>query len=204
MAIDVDRSYNIRFMGKSTRFLKKLMALFLVVLMSIESFAAAVSDNDGSAFITKAEFDSLKNNFQSQIDQYNTSIDAKIDGAIAAYLSGVKIEVSQTLNTVLKDWDKVTMRNYELANNYALPGTSFNVSFYGTGHQNNSNYEVYPSAYGLAAIGKNEKQKSGLKSVGLKVGQENYYNDISRNKFYWNGFITDYEEEIFMRTRTRT
>ena len=71
---------------------KKLLALFLVVLISIESFAAAVSDNDGSAFITKAEFDSLKNDFQSQLDQYNTSIDNKIDTAIASYLAGVKVD----------------------------------------------------------------------------------------------------------------
>lgn len=62
-----------------------------MLLLSFGSFAAVVSDNDGSAFITKAEFDSLKNNFQSQIDQYNTSIDAKIDGAIAAYLAGIRM-----------------------------------------------------------------------------------------------------------------
>ncbi len=74
------------------------MALFLVLLLSIESFAAIVSDNDGSAFITKAEFDSLKNNFQNQIDQYNTSIDSKIDGAIAAYLAGIR--VSKTIELV--------------------------------------------------------------------------------------------------------
>ena len=55
-------------MRKSTRIVKRIFALLLVVLMSIESFAAVVSDNDGSAFITKAEFDSLKNTFQSQID----------------------------------------------------------------------------------------------------------------------------------------
>ena len=78
-------------MKKSTRIVKRLLALFLVVLMSIESFGAVVSDNDGSAFITKAEFDSLKNDFQSQIDQYNTSIDSKIDGAIASYLSGIQV-----------------------------------------------------------------------------------------------------------------
>ena len=58
--------------------------------MSIESFAAAVSDNDGAAFITKAEFDSLKNEFQTQINQYNTSIDNKINGAISSYLAGAK------------------------------------------------------------------------------------------------------------------
>ena len=67
------------------------MVLFIVFVFCIESFGAVVSDNDGSAFITKAEFDSLKNNFQSQIDQYNTSIDSKIDGAIASYLSGISM-----------------------------------------------------------------------------------------------------------------
>ena len=66
--------------------------------MSIESFGAVVGDNDGSAFITKAEFDSLKNNFQSQIDQYNTSIDSKIDGAIASYLSGITLEKKSNLD----------------------------------------------------------------------------------------------------------
>jgi hypothetical protein len=90
-------------MKKGTRLLKKLMALFLVVLMSIESFAAAVSDNDGSAFITKAEFDSLKNNFQSQIDQYNTSIDAKIDNAIAAYLAGINVETKEKLRNLIEE-----------------------------------------------------------------------------------------------------
>ena len=78
-------------MNKSTRIVKKLLALFLVVLMSIESFAAVVGDNDGAAFITKAEFDSLKNDFQTQINRYNTSLDNKINGAIAAYLSGIKV-----------------------------------------------------------------------------------------------------------------
>ena len=58
-------------MRKSTRIVKRLLALFLVVLMSINTFGAVVSDNDGSAFITKAEFDSLKNDFQSQINNYN-------------------------------------------------------------------------------------------------------------------------------------
>ncbi|MBP3200655.1 MAG: hypothetical protein J6M39_03310 [Lachnospiraceae bacterium] len=46
-------------MRKSTRIVKRVLALFLVVLMSIESFCAVVGDNDGSAFITKAEFVAL-------------------------------------------------------------------------------------------------------------------------------------------------
>ena len=88
-------------MRKSTKIVKRLLALFLVVLMSINTMGAVVSDNDGAAFITKAEFDSLKNDFQSQIDQYNTSIDAKIDGAIAAYLAGLMVQKKGQVESVL-------------------------------------------------------------------------------------------------------
>ena len=91
-------------MRKSTRIVKRIFALLLVVLMSINTFGAVVSDNDGSAFITKAEFDSLKNNFQAQIDQYNTSIDNKIDGAIASYLAGISVSKTQTLPN---NYDKI-------------------------------------------------------------------------------------------------
>ena len=59
-------------MNKASRLIKRYVALFLVLLFSIESFAAVVGDNDGAAFITKAEFDSLKNDFQSQLDRYNS------------------------------------------------------------------------------------------------------------------------------------
>ena len=69
--------------------LKKALVLYFAFLLSINSFAAVVADNDGSAFITKAEFDSLKNNFQSQLDSYNTTIDSKIDSAIASSLAGI-------------------------------------------------------------------------------------------------------------------
>ncbi len=78
-------------MNKASRLIKRYIALILVLLFSIESFAAVVGDNDGAAFITKAEFDSMKNDFQSQLDRYNSSLDNKIDGAIASYLSGVRI-----------------------------------------------------------------------------------------------------------------
>lgn len=71
---------------------KKSLTIILVICAIGQSFAAVVSDNDGSAFISKAEFDSLKNTFQSQLDQYNTSIDSKIDNAISSYLAGVKVQ----------------------------------------------------------------------------------------------------------------
>ena len=81
---------------------KRALCLIFAFLLSINSFAAAVSDNDGSAFITKAEFDSLKNNFQSQIDQYNTSIDAKIDSAIAAYFAGIRMTTKEDIKTYVE------------------------------------------------------------------------------------------------------
>ena len=89
--------------------LKKALCLVFAFLLSINSFAAVVSDNDGSAFITKAEFDSLKNNFQSQLDSYNSSIDNKIDSAIASYLAGIKAEKTTTL--------PITYNNYKLIGN---------------------------------------------------------------------------------------
>ena len=89
-------------MKKSTRIVKRSLALFLVVLMSINTFAAVVGDNDGAAFITKAEFDSLKNDFQSQLDTYNSSIDNKIDGAIASYLAGITITKKEEVKTLIK------------------------------------------------------------------------------------------------------
>ena len=69
---------------------KKLLCLTMTFIFCFNSLAAIVSDNDGSAFITKAEFDSLKNNFQSVLDSYNSQIDSKIDSAIAGYLAGIK------------------------------------------------------------------------------------------------------------------
>ena len=46
-------------MNRIVRLIRRILALSLVFLFSIESFAAIVSDNDGSAFITKAEFVAL-------------------------------------------------------------------------------------------------------------------------------------------------
>ena len=88
-------------MKKSTSKFKRFFALFLVVLISIESLAAVVSDNDGSAFITKAEFEAMKLDFNSQIEQYNVSIDSKIDGAIGSYLAGINLEKKEEIENLL-------------------------------------------------------------------------------------------------------
>ena len=108
-------------MKRSTRIVKKSLALFLVVLMSINTFAAVVGDNDGAAFITKAEFDSLKNDFQSQLDRYNSSIDNKIDGAIASYLGGIKINKTGSAQSVLYKIN--SSKTVTFTNNWAVPVT---------------------------------------------------------------------------------
>ena len=88
--------------------IKRVSCISLVFLLSLNSFAAIVSDNDGAAFITKAEFDALKNDFQSQIDSYNTSIDNKIDGAIASYLAGIKLSTLEQIDSLYKqNQDKI-------------------------------------------------------------------------------------------------
>ena len=70
---------------------KQKLAWVLIVLMSIESFSAVVSDNDGAAFITQAEFDSLKNDFQTILNDFNTGIDARVADAIDTYVRGAKV-----------------------------------------------------------------------------------------------------------------
>ena len=65
-----------------------MIALFIVVLLNINSYAA-VGANDGSAFVTKAEFDALVNTFNEQMDSYQSGLNSKIDGSIANYLAGL-------------------------------------------------------------------------------------------------------------------
>ena len=104
-------------MNKKINTIKKILTLLLVFFFSIDSFAAAVSDNDGAAFITKAEFDSLKNEFKAQLDRFNTGIDNKIDNAISSYLSGVKVGKQHKENSLLRE----AMTNYVITFNQGNP-----------------------------------------------------------------------------------
>ena len=74
----------------------KVFIFLLVLLLNMNSIGAVVSDNDGSAFISKAEFDSLKTNFQSELDKKNSSISDKIDNAISSYLAGITFSQTPT------------------------------------------------------------------------------------------------------------
>ena len=98
--------------------MKKTLCIVVAILLSIECFAAVVSDNDGSAFVTKEEFENLKLDFNKQIDKYNSSIDNKIDGSIANYLKGITLN-SQPTN-LIKSFEATTGKKQTWM--YALPG----------------------------------------------------------------------------------
>ncbi len=104
------------------------MILF-VVFYSINIFAAAVSDNDGSAFISKPEFDSLKNTFQTQIDNYNTNIDNKIDAAIASYLAGINFAKTSTKRFAVGGGENVVIVKSDDATNLKFAKANIDFSF---------------------------------------------------------------------------
>ena len=87
------------FQNRIKRIIITLLCLFI---FSINSIAAIISDNDGSAFVTKSEFEALKKDFNNQIDKYNVSIDNKIDGAIATYLAGINLAKKGTRESLRK------------------------------------------------------------------------------------------------------
>lgn len=112
----------------------KKISIILILLLSINTFGAIVSDNDGSAFVTKAEFEALKISFNKQIDEYNASIDGKIDGAIAAYLAGINI--SELPTNYIDKLNSSTANGFRFINKIDDVGqatittdTTFNVAF---------------------------------------------------------------------------
>ena len=122
--------------------------MFFVITINICAFAAVVSDNDGSAFITKAEFDSLNNAFQSQLNQFNTQIDSKIDTAIAGYLSGVKAGrtdmLTNNLETLQKNYNVYwSGQTNGLATTRVPYGTEWQINIGGRGSAyGNSNINI--------------------------------------------------------------
>ena len=98
-----------------------LFILLLIICLNFNLYASIVSDNDGSAFVTKAEFESLKQSFSNQITNYNDSIDKKIDGAISSYLAGISLNKPITTNIINKSWEDVSSLNGVLENTYKVP-----------------------------------------------------------------------------------
>lgn len=117
----------------------KSIILLLICIYQSLCYAASVSDNDGSSFITKSEFDALRSSFQSQIDSYTQNIDSKIDTAIASYLAGIRlnneVELENLYNSYVSNWHvklkagktKPTALDYEIPVNGDLIADSTGI-----------------------------------------------------------------------------
>ena len=182
----------------NNKLFKKILSLMLVLLLSFNSFAAIVSDNDGSAFVTKVEFESLKSDFAAQIENYEKSLDGKIDGAIAAYLAGMRqvkvssrtIIMSNIEDATCLDLTSETYTKYKYGNPnldgklkiFGLPGQTFNTS----------RYYGYNTTI-IAGTGK-EGQRVILKNLDKTNKLASWYGYSKDTIEYYHLGSTDYRE----------
>ena len=181
--------------------LKRFAVLFLIVLMSINSFAGIVNDNDGSAFVTKAELEELKKGFANQITNYNTSIDSKIDGAIASYLEGVRLseKVPYTVEhqTGSDKWDYVKMMNFTPVEIEQVPNLNLNFGVFGSTLYYNATYRMcwYTNAdlkYKASRSSTATRNRKNCVDLGTEVKS---MAEVS-NECGWRGRSYDLEDAI--------
>ena len=80
------------------KIIRKSILMFMIVVLAGKTFSAVVSDNDGTAFISYSEYDSLRSDFQKVLDGFNTGIDAKIANAIAQYIKSANSETTEKVS----------------------------------------------------------------------------------------------------------
>ena len=160
---------------------KLVLCLFLVMALTISNYAAVVSDNDGSAFITKAEFEALKNDFADQVLNYNNSIDGKIDGAIASYLAGIRLSKKEDKKLFFYDWEKVTMLNTAIENVWKCPDVNLSLTF-GSATPLDGSYGYTGWAtrwWAIGAISYARSDTNYAKRLVVDAGPENNANDYA-------------------------
>ena len=165
----------------------------MVLFISIENFAAVVSDNDGSAFVSKAEFDALKNDFNDQITRYKDSIDNKIDGAIAAYLAGIKLAVYEKKDFVLKSWKKVTQLNYKPSVIWRVPYLNLYMSM----NESLSTTNWYEVAYANATITYDRPEANKQVIYMCDAGKE-LSTTTGPQYVTWKGRAINYKDKIIV------
>ena len=99
-------------MKKTYKMFTRLIAILSILAMSTNSFAA-VGGNDGSAFVTKAEFDALVNTFNEQMDNYAASLETKVDGAIANYLTSLDSTQTIALENYIEAAKNANIKNVQ-------------------------------------------------------------------------------------------
>ena len=121
-------------MRKLINLYKRNIAVFAIVLMSINTFATTAS-NDGSSFVTKAEFDKLMNGFNDRMNEYQAALNAKIDQAVSGYIAGMSAQAVLQLDNYAKLASDSNVNNIKFAA-WTTPQESKNV------HDINAGYGV--------------------------------------------------------------
>ena len=166
-----------------------MLALFIIVLLNINTYAA-VGANDGSAFVTKAEFDALINTFNEQMDSYQSGLNAKIDGAIANYLAGLSSVSVSTKNIMTATWKRISCLNGTISPEFALPNINI---FIGGGLCNNYNGTSFAKNYAQPLALRILYNSSTGTRKPLFIAENN---ERSIGKKYWGGVAEKYVETI--------
>ena len=177
-------------MKKFSKIGKRVLAFFLVALMNINSYAA-VGANDGSAFVTKAEFDALVNTFNEQMDNYEGNIVSKIDGAIANYLAGMSGKSTTTKQLFFTSWENVTSFNGDYKPTYSIPimRAVFSVAFQNSYSWNSGNYWKNATVVGVGSVTSSSNRENIRPLVKTKESEGS-----ASYTMYWNGVAVNYEE----------
>ena len=109
-------------MKDSVKFIKRIISLSVIILLlfSVMSYAAVVDSSDGKAFVTKETFENLKKKFDAQLDIYESSLNNKIDGAIANYIKS-QVAGYVTSNILNSKYKKVSSINGVFTNEWNMP-----------------------------------------------------------------------------------
>ena len=173
-------------MNKVFKKCKSLAIIFTILAFNINSYAT-IGANDGSAFITKAEFDALVNTFNEQMDTYEDNLVSKIDGAIANYLAGLSSE--QTLNLVPyfirnsgTSAEIVSRANDEYPFKKTEPGFNIAISY-------DTNYGTGGTIYAKTG-------KWNMASTGTKDGKRLLVNKLDNDEYRYAGYTENYGEDF--------
>ena len=179
-------------MKKYLKLGKRMIALFIVVLLNINSYAA-VGGNDGSAFVTKAEFDAVVNTFNEQMDNYENGVVSKVDGAIANYLAGLSSTSTTTVSILTPSWTEVSAFNGTIAPTFTIP--KLDISYGGgvKGYHSWSTYyyKRYSMEYNMRyTYTSNNNNTRALVKCNVSENQQS----ASGAKFAWDGVENKYRE----------
>ena len=167
------------------------MALFIVVLLNINSYAA-VSANDGSAFVTKAEFDALVNTFNEQMDTYQSGLNTKIDGAIANYLAGLSAQSRKKMDIYNNGWSMLSCINGAEAPTFNYPNIDI---LYGGNYKG---YFGWSSGWKNYTMGFDIRYSYARDNKVTRAIVSHNYGEASQGasdvKVYWKGVTDEYIE----------